>query len=104
MFEISMFPDNIPTPEPKLSAWLLGGVMHFIHLCVRISQDRRSAEEDLPWADPYESSGSSSWFDWVCYFLSKFLFMSDLSSLDPSCDHHSGSIVILRNLQIIHAL
>lgn len=65
MFEISMFPDNIPLPEPKFSAWLLGGGMHFLHLCIRISQGRRSAEEDLPWADPYEGIGRSSWFDWV---------------------------------------
>ena len=62
MFEISIFPHNIPTPESKKSAWAIGGLMHFIHLCIRLSQYRNAMEEDVPWA--LESKGSN-WFDWV---------------------------------------
>ena len=62
MFEISIFPHNIPTPESKKSAWAIGGLMHFAHLCIRLSQYRNAVEEDVPWAS--ESKGSN-WFDWV---------------------------------------
>lgn len=62
MFEISIFPHNIPTPESKKSAWIIGGLMHFTHLCIRLSQYRDAVEEDLPWAT--ENKGSR-WFDWV---------------------------------------
>ncbi|KAL5529026.1 hypothetical protein ACEPAG_5000 [Sanghuangporus baumii] len=63
--EISMFPHNIPLPDPKPSAWIIGGAMHAINLFVRISQGRQVAEEELPWADLYSETRGTSWFDWT---------------------------------------
>ncbi|KZP11970.1 hypothetical protein FIBSPDRAFT_1050381 [Athelia psychrophila] len=64
-FEIGMFPHNVPLPEPKTSAWLLGGTMHFLHLIVRISQVRKVPDADAGWEDMYRESEGSSWFDWT---------------------------------------
>lgn len=80
-FEIGMFPDNIPLPEPRTSAWLLGGTMHFLHLIVRISQVRKVPDADAGWEDMYRESEGSSWFDWVRH-ASHPLATSAHSSLD----------------------
>lgn len=60
-----MFPDNLPLPEPKTSAWLLGGTMHFLHLIVRISQIRQVPDSDVGWEEMYRESEGTPWFDWV---------------------------------------
>ncbi|KAI5122965.1 hypothetical protein M0805_006844 [Coniferiporia weirii] len=65
MFEISVFPNNVPLPESKMSAWMIGGLMHATNLFVRIAQNRQVTEEELPWADLYSESRGSSWFDWT---------------------------------------
>ncbi|OSD08643.1 hypothetical protein PYCCODRAFT_1401245 [Trametes coccinea BRFM310] len=64
-FEISQFPNNVPLPSPQNSAWLLGGTMHFLHLCVRVSQIRRVPDSDLGWEDMYREGEGESWFDWT---------------------------------------
>ncbi|EJD06050.1 uncharacterized protein FOMMEDRAFT_79278 [Fomitiporia mediterranea MF3/22] len=63
--EISMFPHNVPLPDPKPSAWIIGGSLHVINLLVRVSQSRQVAEEELPWADLYNEHRGTSWFDWT---------------------------------------
>lgn len=65
--EIAMFPHNVPTPEPKTSAMLLGALLHLLNLFVRISQSRRVVEDD--WADLYNEHRGTSWFDWVSSHL-----------------------------------
>ena len=69
MDEISMFPHNVPLPDPKPAAWIIGGAMHVTNLFVRISQSRQVAEEEMPWADLYNESRGTSWFDWVSVSL-----------------------------------
>ena len=69
--EIAMFPHNVPMPEPKMSAMLIGALLHFLSLVVRISQSRKVVEDD--WADLYNEHTGASWFDWVsavgiCHF------------------------------------
>ncbi len=39
--------------------------MHFLHLCVRVSQIRRVPDSDLGWEDMYREGEGESWFDWV---------------------------------------
>ncbi|KAK7693708.1 hypothetical protein QCA50_003280 [Cerrena zonata] len=64
-FEIHMFPHNVPFPSPEKSAWLIGGFMHFLHLCVRISQIRTVPDSDLGWEDMYREDEGRPWFDWT---------------------------------------
>ena len=39
--------------------------MHFLHLCVRVSQIRRVPDSDLGWEDMYREGEGEPWFDWV---------------------------------------
>lgn len=39
--------------------------MHFLHLCVRVSQIRRVPDSDLGWEDMYREGEGEAWFDWV---------------------------------------
>ncbi|KAF8894624.1 hypothetical protein BD779DRAFT_1669104 [Infundibulicybe gibba] len=64
-FEIALFPHNVPLPSSKTSAWILGGLAHFINLCVRISQIRKVPDSDLGWEDMYREGEGESWFDWT---------------------------------------
>ncbi|EIW60092.1 uncharacterized protein TRAVEDRAFT_63775 [Trametes versicolor FP-101664 SS1] len=64
-FEISQFPNNVPLPSPENSAWIIGGTMHFLHLCVRVSQIRRVPDSDLGWEDMYREGEGEAWFDWT---------------------------------------
>ncbi|KAI0819501.1 hypothetical protein BC628DRAFT_1401909 [Trametes gibbosa] len=64
-FEVSQFPNNIPLPSPENSAWIIGGSMHFLHLCVRVSQIRRVPDSDLGWEDMYREGEGETWFDWT---------------------------------------
>ncbi|KZT26438.1 hypothetical protein NEOLEDRAFT_1062598 [Neolentinus lepideus HHB14362 ss-1] len=64
-FHISLFPHNVPLPEPKTSAVLVGGLLHFIHLCVRISCIRKVPDSDLGWEDMYREGEDEPWFDWT---------------------------------------
>ncbi|KAI0807611.1 hypothetical protein C8Q74DRAFT_1190101 [Fomes fomentarius] len=63
-FEISQFPHNVPLPSPQNSARVIGGTLHFLHLCVRISQIRRVPDSDLGWEDMYREDQGEAWFDW----------------------------------------
>lgn len=65
MFEISLFPHNLPLPAPRTSAWLIGTVMHTLHFFVRVSQVRATSDSDLGWEDLYWERNHQSWFDWV---------------------------------------
>ncbi|KXN89252.1 hypothetical protein AN958_06006 [Leucoagaricus sp. SymC.cos] len=64
-FEIAIFPNNVPLPSAKTSARLLGGAMHFLHLCIRISQIRKVPDAELGWEDMYHEGEGTSWFDWT---------------------------------------
>ncbi|KAJ7155957.1 hypothetical protein C8R43DRAFT_416605 [Mycena crocata] len=64
-FHIAIFPANVPLPQPKTSAWILGGTLHFIHLCVRVSQIRRIPDSELGWEDMFNEGEGHSWFDWT---------------------------------------
>ncbi|PIL24190.1 hypothetical protein GSI_13943 [Ganoderma sinense ZZ0214-1] len=64
-FEISQFPNNVPLPTPQNSARVIGGALHFLHLCVRVSQIRRVPDSDLGWEDMYHENESEPWFDWT---------------------------------------
>ena len=65
MFEISLFPHNVPLPAPRTSAWLIGMLMHTLHFFVRVSQVRSTSDSDLGWEDLYWERNQQSWFDWV---------------------------------------
>lgn len=65
MFEIALFPHNVPLPAPKTSAWLIGTLMHTLHFFVRVSQVRATSDSDLGWEDLYWERNQQSWFDWV---------------------------------------
>ncbi|KAH7914944.1 hypothetical protein BJ138DRAFT_1170202 [Hygrophoropsis aurantiaca] len=65
MFEISLFPHNVPLPAPKTSAWLIGASMHLLHLCVRVSQIQEISDSDLGWEDMYWERDRKSWLDWT---------------------------------------
>ncbi|TBU65603.1 hypothetical protein BD310DRAFT_911677 [Dichomitus squalens] len=64
-FEISQFPNNVPLPSPQNSARVIGGALHFLHLCVRVSQIRRIPDSDLGWEDMYREHEGEAWFDWT---------------------------------------
>ena len=55
----------MPLPSPKTSAWLVGGLMHFLHFCVRVSQVRNVPDMDVGWEDMFHEDNDVSWFDWV---------------------------------------
>ncbi|KAJ8700137.1 hypothetical protein PTI98_003193 [Pleurotus ostreatus] len=63
--EISLFPSNVPLPEPKTSAYILGGLMHFTHLCTRISAVRKVPDSEQGYEDMYYETEGTPWFDWV---------------------------------------
>lgn len=63
--EISLFPNNVPLPEPKTSAYILGGLMHFTHLCTRISAVRKVPDSEQGYEDMYYETEGTPWFDWV---------------------------------------
>ncbi|KAJ7449819.1 hypothetical protein FB451DRAFT_1286656 [Mycena latifolia] len=64
-FHIAIFPANVPLPKQQTSAWIIGGMLHFIHLCVRVSQIRKIPDSDLGWEDMYREGEGESWFDWT---------------------------------------
>ncbi|GLB34945.1 putative protein of unknown function (DUF2418) [Lyophyllum shimeji] len=64
-FEIALFPHNVPLPSPQTAGRLLGGTLHFLHLCVRISQIRKIPDSDVGWEDMYREGEGTSWFDWT---------------------------------------
>ncbi len=65
MFELSLFPHNVPLPAPKTSARLLGGLMHSAHFIIRVSRLRNIPDDELNWEDLYNESRGTNWFDWV---------------------------------------
>ncbi|KAG6866923.1 hypothetical protein C0991_003838 [Blastosporella zonata] len=64
-FELALFPRNVPLPTPTTSGRLVGGVLNFLHLCVRISQTHKVPDSDLGWEDMYREGDDGSWFDWT---------------------------------------
>jgi hypothetical protein len=64
-FQIGMFPGNLPLPSNISSARILGGAMHFLHLCIRIHQIQTVPDSDLGWEDMYRENEGDSWFHWV---------------------------------------
>lgn len=61
MFELSLFPSNVPLPEPETLAWLAGGSMHATQMALKVMQ-YRSVDYDEPWRD-------EPWFSWVCTIM-----------------------------------
>ncbi|RDX56543.1 hypothetical protein OH76DRAFT_1451649 [Lentinus brumalis] len=80
-FEISQFPHNVPLPSPQNSARVIGGTLHFLHLCVRISQIRRVPDSDLGWEDMYREGEGESWFDWTVPMTFMLVSASILNTL-----------------------
>lgn len=64
-FEISIFPANVPLPESKTAANILGGGLHFLHFCVRVAQVRDVPDTNTGWEDMYREDKGGSWFDWT---------------------------------------
>ncbi|EPQ58114.1 hypothetical protein GLOTRDRAFT_72177 [Gloeophyllum trabeum ATCC 11539] len=64
-FQLSLFPHNVPLPKPETSAILSGGLLHFLHLCVRISRIQKVPDSDLGWEDMYREGEDEPWFDWT---------------------------------------
>ncbi|EGN92429.1 hypothetical protein SERLA73DRAFT_191057 [Serpula lacrymans var. lacrymans S7.3] len=64
-FELSQFPNNLPLPAPKTSAFLIGASMHLLHLWVRVAQAQAISDADLGWEDMYRERDGLSWFDWT---------------------------------------
>jgi len=81
MFEISLFPHNLPLPAPRTSALLIGTVMHTLHFFVRISQVRATSDSDLGWEDLYWERNHQSWFDWTVPTTCMLLIGSTLNAL-----------------------
>ncbi|KAI6028410.1 hypothetical protein F5J12DRAFT_888935 [Pisolithus orientalis] len=79
MFEVSLFPYNIPLPAPKTSGWLIGLSMHFLHLCVRVARIRATSESDVGWEDLYWERSQQSWFDWTIPTTCLLLIASTLN-------------------------
>ncbi|KAF8559584.1 hypothetical protein OG21DRAFT_464528 [Imleria badia] len=81
MFEISLFPHNVPLPAPKTSAWLIGTLMHTLHFFVRVSQVRATSDSDLGWEDLYWERNQQSWFDWTVPTTCMLVIGSTLNAL-----------------------
>ncbi|KAA1471164.1 hypothetical protein DENSPDRAFT_96624 [Dentipellis sp. KUC8613] len=64
-FEMSIFPHNLPLPESKTSAYIIGGLMHLINFYVRVTQVSGVPESDTGWEDMYREDNNVSWFDWT---------------------------------------
>ncbi|KAF9053678.1 hypothetical protein BDZ89DRAFT_1056254 [Hymenopellis radicata] len=64
-FELSIFPNNVPLPEPKTTAAIIGGFLHFMHLCVRVSQVRAVPDSDIGWENMHREANGLSLFDWT---------------------------------------
>lgn len=64
-FEIALFPHNLPLPSAMTTARMVGGLLHALHLCVRVSQVRRIPDSDIGWEDMYREGEGVSWFDWT---------------------------------------
>jgi hypothetical protein len=67
-FQISMFPHNVPLPAPTTSAHIAASSLHFLHLCVRISQNRTVPDSELAWQDLYRDQEDRPWLDWVMIY------------------------------------
>ncbi|KAJ4487945.1 hypothetical protein J3R30DRAFT_3432367 [Lentinula aciculospora] len=78
-FEISQFPNNIPLPTPRTSACVIGGILHFLHLCVRVSQARSAQSNDLEWNEMLRETEGRSWFDWTMP-MTLFLLAASLTN------------------------
>lgn len=81
MFELSLFPHNVPLPAPKTSAWLVGASMHLLHFCVRVARVRATSESDLGWEDLYWERTQQSWFDWTVPTTCLLLIASTLNAM-----------------------
>lgn len=55
--------------------------MHFLHLCVRVSQTRKVPQSDLGWEDMYREEEGESWFDWVSIYHKKEIYSAHVMSV-----------------------
>jgi hypothetical protein len=63
--EVALFPQNIPLPEPKVLAHILGSFMHLVHFCVWISQMSYQAVDEDDWKSNYRDNSNTPWISWV---------------------------------------
>ncbi|KAI0306568.1 hypothetical protein B0F90DRAFT_1808237 [Multifurca ochricompacta] len=80
-FEISIFPNNVPLPPPKISAYLIGGILHIIHFCIRITQIRSIPDSDIGWEDMYREDNNVAWFDWTVPMTCLLIVTASLNTL-----------------------
>jgi len=81
LFEISIFPNNVPLPTPRTSAYLIGGTLHLIHFCVRISQIRSIPDSDVGWEDMYREDNNVAWLDWTVPMTCLLIVAASLNAL-----------------------
>jgi hypothetical protein len=53
------------SPHRPKALSIIGGTLHFIHFCIRVSQIRSIPESDVSWEDMYRKDNNVAWFDWV---------------------------------------
>ncbi|TRM55351.1 hypothetical protein BD626DRAFT_418403 [Schizophyllum amplum] len=80
-FEWTQFPNNVPLPSHETSARLIGGTLHFLHLCVRVSQGRAVPDSERGWEDMYNEDNGNSWFNWTVPLTLLLLATSVLNAL-----------------------
>ncbi|KAN0118038.1 hypothetical protein V8E52_005625 [Russula decolorans] len=80
-FEISIFLSNVPLPAPKTLACLIGGTLHFIHFCIRVSQNRSISESDVGREDMYREDNNVAWFDWTVPMTCVLIIAASLNTL-----------------------
>ncbi|KAH9050765.1 hypothetical protein EDB84DRAFT_1584972 [Lactarius hengduanensis] len=80
-FEISIFPSNVPLPAPKTSACIIGGTLHLIHFCIRVSQIRSIPDSDIGWEDMYREDNNVAWFDWTVPMTCLLIIVASLNAL-----------------------
>ncbi|KAI9466215.1 hypothetical protein BJY52DRAFT_1143177 [Lactarius psammicola] len=80
-FEISIFPNNVPLPAPKTSACIIGGTLHLIHFCIRVSQIRSIPDSDIGWEDMYREDNNVAWFDWTVPMTCLLIIAASLNTL-----------------------
>ncbi|KAH9005160.1 hypothetical protein EDB86DRAFT_2881935 [Lactarius hatsudake] len=71
-FEISIFPSN---------ACIIGGTLHLIHFCIRVSQIRSIPDSDIGWEDMYREDNNVAWFDWTVPMTCLLIIVASLNAL-----------------------
>ena len=66
MFQLALFPHNVPLPRARTSARVLAGLAHVLHLCVRYSATGHMSDDELGWEEMLsEADTAIAVFTWV---------------------------------------